>query len=300
MANEMVYQQLSLDLAVVAEKEVDGVEMGVLTDGTPYLTQNGLARLCNVDSGNLVKITDNWQLENLKPREAKIRDLIRQQGEDDTRAFYAVQRKGVINHLYPAHVCMAILEYYAFEASTANDHAQKSYRTLARAGLTHFIYSQVGYQADSKESIVWRQFHDRVSLAYDSVPAGYFSVFKEIATIFVTLINEGASLGEKFLPDISVGQHWGKFWNKESLEVLYGERKQYEHNYPDNFPQAASNPQTPYAYPDDALPEFRKWVREVYLPEKFPTYIENKVKDKSIEAAKALAAIEALKPKQLK
>jgi hypothetical protein len=71
-------------------------------------------------------------------------------------------------------------------------------------------------------------------------PDIYFSVFKEIADIFVTMIRGGASLGPSFVPDISVGQLWSKYWIAENLEILCGERKKYEHNYPLYFPQSAS------------------------------------------------------------
>jgi hypothetical protein len=61
------------------------------------------------------------------------------------------------------------------------------------------------------------------------VPIGYFSIFKELADIFVMLIRKGANLGPTFVPDISVGQLWSKFWVSENLEILYGERIKYEH-----------------------------------------------------------------------
>src|SRR5580704_11525275 len=96
-------------------------------------------------------------------------------------------------------------------------------------------------------------FHDRVSLVYDSVPAGYFSVFKEIADIVVTLISEGVAIGQSFIPDISVGQHWSKFWSENDFETSYGHRRKYEHNYPLYFPQADSNPQLAFCYADSAL-----------------------------------------------
>ena len=42
--------------------------------------------------------------------------------------------------------CMAVLEYYAFEAKGLDGaHAANSYRLLARKGYEAFIYSQVGY-----------------------------------------------------------------------------------------------------------------------------------------------------------
>lgn len=287
--------QLDFDLQIVIEREVDGVGMGVLSNGTPYLNLRGLARMCGVDHSLMVNITGAWQDQPLKPREAKIRELVRAQGADDSIAFRAVQRNGTIHHIVPAAVCMAILEYYAFETRGTSDHAAKSYRTLARKGFTDFIYSQVGYNPTGAPDIAWKQFHDRVSLSYHTVPHGYFSIFKELSTILVTLINAGANLGSNFIPDISVGIAWGKKWSSENLDVVYGYRIKYEHNYPIYFPQAESNPQEPWCYPDEALPEFRRWVREVYIPKKMPTYLEKKVKDRQIAAPAALAAIEAFK-----
>jgi hypothetical protein len=292
-------EQLRFDLEIAVEREVDGVGMGVLTDGTPFLNIRGLARMCGVDHSMIIRITGDWLETPLKPREYKIRELVRAQGADDQIAFYAIVKDGTIHHAIPAAVCMAILEYYAFESRSEGDTASKSYRVLARKGFNDFIYAQVGYNPTGAASIAWQQFHDRVSLSYHTVPNGYFSVFKEIADLLVTMIREGAVLGNKFIPDISVGLHWGKFWKAENLEVLFGERIRYEHNYPTYFPQSASNPQPAYCYPDDALGEFRKWVREEYIPKKFPAYLNDKVAQRQIEASKAAAAIEAFRPKQI-
>lgn len=220
--------------------------------------------------------------------------MIRQQGADDSVAFWAIQKDGIIHHAVPDAVCMAVLEYYAFEANSEGQaHALKSFRTLARKGFSDFIYSQVGYNPTGATDVAWVQFHDRVSLAYHTVPDGYFSVFKEIADLLVTMIRQGAELSNKFIPDISVGQHWAKYWKDHNLEVVYGARRQYEHNYPDYFPQALSNPQPAFCYPDDALGEFRKWVRKHYIPTGLPKYLNGKVKQGQIPARQASAALSA-------
>ena len=80
-----------------------------------------------------------------------------------------------------------------------------------------------------------------------------------------------------------------------NLEVVYGERKRYDHNYPDYFPQSMSNPQPAYCYPDDALAEFRRWARDVYIVNQMPRYLESKVKAGELPAPSAVAAIEAFK-----
>ncbi|AWC21810.1 hypothetical protein CO731_01263 [Aminobacter sp. MSH1] len=287
-------KQLSLRLEIAAEREIDGVQMGILTNGVPFLTLRGLSRMCGVNQSQLVRMTSQWLDEPLKPREKRIREIIRQQGLDDSVAFWAVEKDGVIQHAVPDAVCMAVLEYYAFEATSEGQAtALRNYRLLARKGFSDFIYSQVGYNPSGAVDVAWKQFHDRVSLSYHTVPDGYFSIFKEIADLLVTMIREGANLGDKFIPDISVGQMWAKHWKENSLEVVYGERRQYDHNYPTYFPQALSNPQPAYCYPDDALGEFRKWVRKKYVPTDLPKYLNGKVKQGQIPAPQARAAIDA-------
>jgi hypothetical protein len=106
-------------------------------------------------------------------------------------------------------------------------------------------------------------------------------------------------VGPHIVPDISVGQRWAKFWKSESLEVLYGPRKQYLHDYPVYFPQALSNPQTPYCYPDDALGEFRKWFRETYVEAYLPDYLQSQAKLGKVKPVIATKAIEAFKPRAI-
>lgn len=291
--------QLSFDLEIVVEAEIDGVGMGVLGDGTPFLTLRGLARMCGVDHTTLVKLTSDWGQAPTRAREQKLRDLIKAQGFDDTVFFHAVKKNGTIHHAIPAHVCMATLEYYAFEVASSNAHALKSYRTLAKKGFNDFVYAQVGYNPDGQVSLAWKQFHDRVSLVANAVPVGYFSIYQEIAGMIVPMINAGIDVGPNIVPDISVGQRWAKHWRDESLEVLFGQRKQYLHDYPVYFPQALSNPQTPYCYPDDALGEFRKWFRETYMEAYLPDYLRGQAKLGKVKPAIATKAIEAFKPKAI-
>lgn len=133
----------------------------------------------------------------------------------------------------------------------------------------------------------WQQFQDRVSLVYDSVPAGYFCIFKEIADLFATMFNQGIDPGTKMVLDISVGWHWGNHWGANKLAGKYGDRKQFGHYYPQYFPQSQSNPQDAWCYPEDALPEFRRWMRETYIPRKMPAYLLTQVKQGKITAQAA-------------
>lgn len=287
-------QQHELPLVIEAEKEIDGVGMGVLRNGTPFLTQRGLARMCGVAQSVISDITAGWN--EGRPREAKIKEALADQGLHLETPHIPMMKGDAPYFAYSDVVCMAVLEYFAFEAS--RPHALANYRKLARATLRDFIYTQVGYDPRRAIPEVWRQFHDRVSLAFDKVPHGYFSIFKEGADIIVTLIRAGANVGDSFVPDGSIGQHWSSYWRREKLADRFGPAGAYDHYYPSYFPQSASNPQPANCYPDAALPEFRRWMRDVYLPEKLPEYLKSKVKQGALPASFSEIALAALEDRR--
>ena len=53
-------RSIPLDLDVKQEAVINGIEMGVLDNGIPYLTQNGLANVCGVQRLRIKEITDEW------------------------------------------------------------------------------------------------------------------------------------------------------------------------------------------------------------------------------------------------
>ncbi|MER9741782.1 hypothetical protein [Mesorhizobium sp. M0187] len=283
-----------LDLSVDKSTEIQGIGMGVLSDGTPFLNQRGLARLCGVENAHIGTISSDWNDANQKPRITAIKELLAKRGETLKRPHIVCKQGLKTIFAYPDVACLAILEYYAFEAANFKQEARDNFRLLAGKALRDFIYTQVGYDPANKIPLVWQQFHDRVSLSYDRVPDGYFSIFKEMADIIVTLIQGGAQVGPSFLPDISMGQHWGRCWTEKGLAAQFGERVQYMHDYPSSFAQALSNPQTPWAYPDAALPYFRKWAKEVYIKEKLPEFLKSKAKQGQLPPSFAQLAIKVL------
>jgi hypothetical protein len=269
--------QGELGLIVERQIETDGVGMGVLRDGTPFLNQRGLARLCGVKNKYIGLISSEWSSPTRSDRTLRIQQMLIERGdvvEVAARETYFGRQKVLA---YPDNVCMAILEYYAFEADlSGKDLALNSYRKLASHGLRQFIYSQVGYVSDETKDL-WRVFKDRVSLTYDAVPVGYFGIFKELSDLIVTLGLQGLHIDENFVPDISVGQAWAKHWSERRLFDSYGDRGTYQHHYPPYFPQAASNPQLAACYPEEALGEFRRWFRQDYIGQgRFRAYLTRK------------------------
>jgi len=236
----------------------------------------------------------NWNKEPMNALTAKVKELLNSRGITIENPYVEINQRSGSFYAFPDTLCLAVLEYYAFDAPTIKEEAKKNYRLLAGKALHDFICTQVGY--DPKHSIPdeWKHFHDRVSLTYNSVPKGFFGVFKEMADMVVTLGQSGIQIDDSFVPDISVGKSWGTFWTNNKLESQCGERQKWEHNFPAYFPQAASNPQHPWCYPDSALGEFRRWMREDYIGKgKFKKYIEDKVTQKALPASFAQLAISA-------
>lgn len=285
-------KQYVLDLNVEVQRDVNGVEMGVLENGIPFLTQRGLALVAGAPRSAIQDITQEWEehyddVVLSKDRISFVKQYLAERGYSERKLYLETVRDGSPHYAYPDVVCMAILEYYAFESRSPSKTASDNYRKFATYGLQSFIYDSLGYKPGDK----WKYHNDRVSLLNNTAPIGHFTIFSEINGLAVDLINADLPVNDKTIPDISVGLAWGKYWRENNLASLYGERTEYEHNYPGYYAQAVSNPQRPSAYPDASLPTFRNWFREEYLPTKFPKYILSKasVLRGGKEEAKAIA-----------
>jgi hypothetical protein len=196
---EINLAQGSLDLHIDKQTEIQGIEMGVLSDGTPFLTQRGLARLCGVQNAHIGMIGTEWNEEVQKPRVTTIKNLLAARGETVDALYLDVSDEKRQVYAYPDYVCLAILEYYAFEAgANVRQEAVTNFRQLAGMALREFIYTQLGYSPFVKVPDSWKFFHDRISLVFHTVPHGYFSVFNEMCDIIVTLIRQGVHVDDKF------------------------------------------------------------------------------------------------------
>lgn len=273
--------------------EIDGIEMGVLENGVPYLTESGLARMCGIDRRGLNRLTSNWNEERTKPRGKEIEKLLKLGDYDEDELFIRSVNNGTPVNAYTEPVCLALLEYYAFIIDEPRKQAEKAFRKLARVSFRLFIYNNVGYNPIHRAIDSWKHFHDRVDMTMGSVPQGYFSVFHEIASMIVPMIRSGIIVSDKVVPDISVGREWSIFWKKEKLG-RYGRRIRYKHDYPLYYPQARSNPQHPYAYPDKILGIFRAWLQREYIIKKLPGYLLRQASRGMLPKSVATRAIKSL------
>lgn len=278
---------------VEKQTEIDGVEMGVLENGIPYLTESGLARMCGIDRKVLNRLAIGWADEQNKPRGKQISQLLEQGGYGEGGLFLESEHRGSKINAYTEPVCLALLEYYAFVAEDQRPEAIRAFRALARTTFRKFIYDAVGYSPEHAALDRWRHFHDRVDMTHDAAPLGFWGVFKEIAVMIVPMIRAGLIISDRVVPDISVGKAWSEYWKENNLSNQYGDRTKYDHEYPEYYPQAKSNPQPSYAYPNAALGLFRDWLYTNYILTKFPKYMLGQAIKGTINLPIANRAIEA-------
>lgn len=297
--------QIPLDLGIEVEKDINGIEMGVLENGIPYLTQRGLATVTGAPRSTIQTITKEWE-ENYqnevlgKDRVSFFKNYLFEKGYDEPKLHIDSIQKGTTHYAYPDIVCMAFLEYYAFESKENSKTAIENYRKFASFGIKGFIYKALGYSPEQTKLDDWKHFHDRMDITQNAVPTGYWSVFKEIAVMIVPMIKSGIIISDKVVPDISVGKSWSTHWKDNNLEDVYGERIKYDHEYPSYYPQAKSNPQPSYAYPNNALGEFRNWLQSTYIQKKFPKYLRGQTQKGAISAQVLQKSIQTFNIQQLK
>ena len=298
-SKELASRQGLLDLGIEAEAEIDGIGMGVLKDGTAFLTGRGLARLVDMENLHIRTIGMEWLQDDPPPRTARIKEILAKRNIVRQTAYIETKNAGgTLVHAYPEDVCLAILEFYAFDAPKVREAARDNYRLLAGKALRDLIYNQVGY--DPTGAGRFAKWHDRIALNYQAAPRGFFHVFNEAHTVIYELIMAGAEVGEKTVVDISIGQHWGKHWEDNSLDSEFGKRQKYPHNYPDSHPQSRANPHHSWCYPLAALGAYRVWLQDVYIEGwKFAGYLDGKVKRGDLALSVAQLAITTLAPPTL-
>lgn len=161
------------ELFPLKEVVVNEIPMGVLSDGTPYLTLYGLAKICGIDDTPLRVFTTNWPGEKHKPRGAFVNGILESRGYRlDSLFTRVINSAGVETHAYPDYVCMAILEYYAFEAQSPFDPtiARNNFRSLAVYTLRRMIYEQVGIDPTRQIAESWQVYQQRIIMEWSLLP----------------------------------------------------------------------------------------------------------------------------------
>jgi hypothetical protein len=293
--------QVPLDVGIHVEGTIGGIEMGVLQNGISYLTPTGLEEVAGVAPAIVSEVSQEWKAavtSGVVPRLSRIaffHEYLSENGYSDTHLNIQIFRNGSPYHVYPDIVCIAFLEYFAFESLKKSARAVQYYRSFARTGFQEFVYKALGYAPRDH----WKYLHDRISSVNGSAPESYFSVFSEVSGIVIDLIYANLSVSDEIIPDSGVDKSWGDHWNTSYFDDVYGARIRYEQSDAANRSQTTGNPQQAWAYPNEALAEFRRWFRHEYLTTRFPRYILTRTRLLSkAEKPKRIGTLRQSKPTQ--
>ena len=86
-------QQLEIDFQVEVQKSINGIEMGVLDNGIPYLTQTGLAALTGVKRSVIYDISTEWEntfnddIIGGKDRNSLLREMLIKKGYKESKLY---------------------------------------------------------------------------------------------------------------------------------------------------------------------------------------------------------------------
>jgi hypothetical protein len=283
---------LSTPLEVIKSIEVSGfpIEVGILQDGTPFLSGRGLAKACGISNSTLV----GWgeftpQLED-KYRAGKMAALLATYGYGGDRLFVRIpdgtQFGGRANvSAYPYQVCMAFLDYYAFEAN--KEAARHSLRLLSEKQLPQFIYDAIGLQPPKAiqppSDPVRESGCDRPPPPWenrplrDGIPVGYFTVAQLAAGEWGRSRPIGLTVESAIVSPLNLDRAWSRHWHVHKLWEQHGQRFQLP------TPETEYGPPLPtYIYPTSALDDFQQWFNWKYLPERFPSYLQRKMQQRGV------------------
>ncbi|HCR2981069.1 TPA: hypothetical protein ON183_005599 [Serratia marcescens] len=245
----------------------DGFEVGVMSDGTPYLTASSLAFICGSARSNIITLVSDWQNMRHNPRGQAISQIIIRNGGDPSQSLHKeIRVKGTVYHAIPADICMAVLEYFAFDSKSQSDIARDNYRNLATQSLKEFIYKRTGYKATGAlPAHLARYTKNRAKIPYT-----HFSMLNEITLSLIAPLEEaGYTLPDNLIPDISEGRMFCA-WLRKNRNVEPKNFPRYKHEYLDGRVVDAC------LYPIEFMDDFRRHFHEEWLAKRAPDYFKER------------------------
>lgn len=214
--------------------EFDGIELGIFNDGTPFASARGLSALCGVTPKAITDVGEYVDVDEDKFRAGKIASLLGQYGFKGEKLYVNFQYKDQIVNAYSEPVCMAFLEYYAYEAGKrCTNKAKEVARVLMRKSFKDFVYALVGYKTQKtsfSDYTLDRIFHHH-NVDVNPLPDGYFCLFDKMIELLQKFdLRIGYELSEqwydfrkgdkRFLePDISLGRAFSELFKSDYLKI---------------------------------------------------------------------------------
>lgn len=123
---------------------------------------------------------------------------------------------------------------------------------------------------------------------------GYYSILESSAQMMLACVGAGLPFNQHSIALISIGRAFKNHWDKNNLNNFYPSPVKYRQIYPSSFPQSTSGYMDVWHYPLASMEAFENWMRTEYLPNKYPAYLQTKVKQGAITAEIKVQLISAV------
>ena len=228
-------------------------EIKIDAEGKGYISIRGAARVCDVSQTSIQKL-----LTRLGDNLAQAESLESFAGKDFR------------GDNLPDFLLSAIVEYYTLDAGRyCTEQAKKFYRAFNVAGARDWMQRLSGWKQKQNDrtciNLLWMQRESQF-YADNVIPNGYWCIYSELFFVAKCLEYKGFLLPDRAELDISVGLCWNKYLKSCNVDTNF---PRYPHKYPDH-----RGDQMAKIYPNDLLGCFRDWLADVYMGEKFKTYIK--------------------------
>ena len=245
-------------------------------DGESGMSVTALADFCGVRQQTITQLLNR----------VEVADPITNDLPEQLRSFAGKDLRLITNDvqgikIIPDEACYAIAEYYAFDARSYEGQkiAQDNYRMAGRAGIRVFIWAQTGYipelLRESLRSNTTTYISRLENMRDHTVSDDLWTTFREGAEVLLLVEKEmGVPVDQMDLCDGSIGSHWSRYRKEQPWA---GEVGSYIHVYRDKRGERECN-----AFDLSELSYFRRWLRDVYIPEHLPSYLAEKHGKKAV------------------
>ena len=104
--------------------------VGILTDGSVFMTERALSRFCGVEVDELIELVSNWSLVSMEDKHIKLTNSLKTFGFKNDSLTSVYYNDDTIMIVYGEDVCISVLEYYAFGVENPKDEITNRYRKL--------------------------------------------------------------------------------------------------------------------------------------------------------------------------
>jgi hypothetical protein len=252
----------------IIKKDENGIEFYTIDlTGQSGMSQSGLAILAGVSESALSQLEDTLlsrsPSEWLEPFMGKVLTLL---SEGAT-----IGGKSVGNlKIYKSSYCAAVLKHYASPPRLNSIAVVSSFRFM-EIGIDSWIQDITGWKQRSESLKPYTDVYiQRIGNMRDhDISDDLWMIFREASELLLLIEKDWrVPINEYDILDGSVGKRWSQY---RSTQRWATQVSAYQHQYRDQ-----RGLRDCAAYELTELPHFRRWLKEVYIPDYLPGYLVKK------------------------